>query len=341
MIEKDKVVDNISSIFNRYSGKDKLEEEIDRLQSHLVEMEIDIKTYRTKMEKSETSEKKAIAAKQEAEEKLNAVEVRLRTLEHELDKQRRDEPAEMSYSRIDHFNKQRVEEFLSSLSSLKYPEESLLTVHLAAGESLENIMDSESLRDRIDGETLALTGKLDTSTGYVLFYSPDNLINEVLVPPLPLKTSSWNYGTSFGTSGLLTLLNEDATICVLATHAGESFVGMSLDSGDFESFRMIKTSVKAKHAKGGFSQRRFERLRDEDIAHHIEKTKMALNEIFAEFKGNVDHLIMTGDLQLAKEISKDIPLDVERVFSSSDIRIEKHNISGILKQLMVCRRYRL
>ena len=341
MIEKDKVVGNISNLFNRYSGKEELENEINRLQSRIVELELDVRTASIRYEKSTESEKKAVAAKQEAEEKLNAFEVKLKTLEHEVDKERTDVPASLSFTCNDQFSKQRSEEFLSSLSTISYTDSSLVSLYVAAGESPAGIKDHELLTERVDSETLALTEKVESSTGFVLFYSPDHMINELLVPPLPLERSSWSTDNKFDVSPISELLKKDAAVCVLVAHAGESFTGFSLDSQDFDSFQMIKTSVKAKHAKGGFSQRRFERLRDEDIAHHIDKVKLALKDIVDEFRGSIDYMILAGDLPLAKEITSDMLLDINQVYSSSDVRIEKHNISGIMKQLMTCRRYRL
>ncbi|MDK2824949.1 MAG: hypothetical protein PWQ63_1811 [Methanolobus sp.] len=341
MIEKDKVVGNISSLFNKYSGKEELENEINRLQSHIVELELDVRTANIRYEKSIESEKKAVAAKQEAEEQLNALDVKLKTLEHEVEKERIDVPASISFACNDQFSKQRTEEFLRSLSTIGYNDPSLVSLYIAADESPASIKDYELLAERVDSKTLALAEKVGSSTGFVLFHSPDHMINELLVPPLPMEKSSWNADNKFDISTISELLNKNAGVCVLVAHAGESFTGFSLDSQDFDSFQMIKTSVKAKHAKGGFSQRRFERLRDEDIAHHIDKVRIAMKDILDEFRGSIDYMILAGDLPLAKEITSDILLDITQVYLSSDVRIEKHNISGIMKQLMTCRRYRL
>ncbi|WP_091938175.1 Vms1/Ankzf1 family peptidyl-tRNA hydrolase [Methanolobus profundi] len=341
MIEKEKIVDNISSIFNRYSGKEEMEHEINKLRSHIVELELDVRTANIRYEKSTESEKKAVAAKQEAEESLKAAEVRLLTLEHELEKQREDAPGELSFNRVDHFSRQRTIEFLHALSSFKQSSGPLITVHVAAGESLDGIKDSESLKEQIDVGTIALIDKVVSATGYVLFYSPDHIVNEMIVPPLPVTISGWSTGETFDTVPLISLLEKELGLCVLVAHAGESFVGYSLGPEEFDSFQVIRSSVKAKHAKGGFSQRRFERLRDEDIAHHIDKVKLALKDMLQEFAGSIDHLIIAGDPQLAREITTDVPLDIDQIFSSTDVRIEKHNISDILKQLLACRRYRL
>ncbi|MDG6244506.1 MAG: Vms1/Ankzf1 family peptidyl-tRNA hydrolase [Methanolobus sp.] len=341
MIEKEKIVDNISSIFNRYSGKEELEREINKLNSHIVELELDVRTANIRYEKSTVSEKKAIAAKQEAEEKLKAAEVRLCTLEHELEKRASGSPGNISFTRVDQLSKQQAHEFLQSLSSVKYPQGSLITVHIAAGEQLKNLKDYGVLSERIDSQTIALVDRIDSSTGFVLFHSPDHLVNELMVPPVPLIGSYWSSGTAFDTASMAGSLNSQRSICVLVAHAGESFVGYSLDSEEFDSFQVIKSSVKAKHAKGGFSQRRFERLRDEDIDHHIKKVSSSLRELLEEFKGNIDRLFIAGDLQLARHIIADLPIDIEQVLSSSELRIEKHNISDMLKQLFTFRRYRL
>ncbi|MBP1909439.1 Vms1/Ankzf1 family peptidyl-tRNA hydrolase [Methanolobus bombayensis] len=341
MIEKEKVVGNISSLFNKYSGKEELETEINRLQSHIVELELDVRTANIRYGKSAESEKKAIAAKQEAEEKLNSLEIRLKTLEHEVEKERNDAPASISFTFNDEFSKQQTANFLNSLSTIRYNDPVLITMYIAANESPAGIKEYGILSDNVDSETLALAEKLDSNTGLVLFHSPNHMINEILVPPLPLEKSSWGADNKFDISVISELLNKDAGICVLVAHAGESFTGFSFDSQDFDSFQMIKTSVKAKHSKGGFSQRRFERLRDEDIAHHIDKVRLALKDLLDEFRDSIDYLILAGDLPLAKEIASDFPFDIPQVHSPSDVRIEKHNISGIMKQLMTCRRYRL
>lgn len=341
MVEKDNIVGNISSIFNKYTGKEDLEREINQLQSHIVELELDVKTANIRYEKNIESEKRAVAAKQKAEEKLKAAEVRIRTFEHELEKQRAEKPDDLSFYRVDLFSREKTLDFLQSLSSFRSISDQLLTVHVAAGENPDSIKDHEHIVEQVDSHTMVLMEKVVSPTGFVLFHSYDHLINEMIIPPLPLKKTDWDSGESFDTSEITESLKNDLNVCVLVAHAGESFVGYSTDLKDFDPSRVIRSSVKAKHAKGGFSQRRFERLRDEDIAHHIDKVKSALKDLLEEFEGSIDYLLIAGDQQLAKEITVDVPPDIEQVISSSDVRIEKHNTSDILKRVMTCRRYRL
>ncbi len=341
MIEKEKIVDNISSIFNRYSGKKELEKEIDKLQSHILELELDVRTANIRYEKSSVSEKKAIAAKQEAEEMLKNAEVKLRTLEHELERSSSKDHGILSYLRVDKLSRQRSENFLRSVSSVKSIHEPLLTVYVSSGDKLSSIKDHQMLLEIIDKETLALIERIDTTTGFAFFYSPDHLVNELIVPHVPIRRTYWKTGDSFDTATLIDSLSARISICIMVAHAGESFVGYSVDSETFDSFQIIKTNVKAKHAKGGFSQRRFERLRDEDIDNHINKVRSALCGIIEEVVDGLDYLFIAGDTQLAKEMTTDIPSDIQQVILSSDVRIEKHNVPDILKKIHSCRRYRL
>jgi peptide subunit release factor 1 (eRF1) len=100
---------------------------------------------------------------------------------------------------------------------------------------------------------------------------------------------------------------------------------------------VVRSSVKAKHGKGGFSQRRFERLREEDIAHHVEKVRGVLNE----FKGQPDRIILCGDLLLAEEIVKGAELPATPVSRKIDARIDTKKPENILREILSYRRYRL
>ncbi|MDD2439820.1 MAG: Vms1/Ankzf1 family peptidyl-tRNA hydrolase [Methanosarcinaceae archaeon] len=127
---------------------------------------------------------------------------------------------------------------------------------------------------------------------------------------------------------------------ILLLHAGESFVGFAPDLLAFESEELIRSSVKEKHTKGGFSQRRFERLREEDIAHHLEKVLKVVNKILEE-KLEIDCVILGGDTQLIKEIEKRLPFELEILEKSMDLKLERLCGKEVLSTVLSCRRYLL
>ena len=61
-------------------------------------------------------------------------------------------------------------------------------------------------------------------------------------------------------------------VLVISAHAGDTLIGIALSSGRFEVQEAVKSQVKEKHSKGGWSQKRFERLRDEDIRNHAARS---------------------------------------------------------------------
>lgn len=339
--EKGKLTGNINSLFGRYTGKEKLEEEIGRLNSHIAELEVEVGVLQRRMDKCAENEKKAVAAKQAAEESLNAAEVRIVTLEHELEFLKESAPLQAGYRLVETLFLRRAQAHLQSLSSLRSASSDLLTVYMPPGRSLSG----EAYRDMpaalIDPEDLQLIQKTDSSTGYVLFYDPGHLVNELLVPPFPVGNAEWSAGSSFNVEPLLKLMGREEAALVVVAHAGESLVAYSRDSREMDSYELVRSNVKSKHSKGGFSQRRFERLRDEEVVHHAEKARDALEKLLESLQVAPDYLLLGGDEQLAKMISSGIAEDIPRLVSSADVHIEKHNVNEIMKQVLVLRRYKL
>ncbi|AFV23203.1 hypothetical protein Mpsy_0994 [Methanolobus psychrophilus R15] len=340
-IEKGKLADNINSLFGRYTGKEKLEEEIDRLHSHIVELRLDISTLQRRMDKSAENEKKAVAAKQVAEENLNIAEVRVRTLEHELEIQKETCPSQAAYRLVETLSPRKAQDYMHSLSSLRSPSADLLTIYVPAFHSLSDEPYRGIPEGQIDPESLELIQKIESSNGCVLFYDPDHLVNELVIPPFPVENAVWQAGDSFNVTPLSMLLEGEEAALVIVAHAGESLAGYSRDSRTFDSYEIIRSNVKSKHSKGGFSQRRFERLRDEEVVHHAEKVRSALVKILESLEESPDYLLIGGDQQMAKMITTGIAEDIPRLLSSADVHIEKHNPDDILKQMLILRRYKL
>jgi peptide subunit release factor 1 (eRF1) len=232
-----------------------------------------------------------------------------------------------------------VQAYLSKLSSFHAPADDLLTVYLPGGASLSSVL-SEKVLDLIEEKTFTLLERLNPETGLALFYDLHRMICEAIVPPIPITSSSWQLGDSFETSFLEESLIKDYRMLILILHAGESFIGFAPDARIFEIRELIRTSVKEKHSKGGFSQRRFERLREEDIAHHMQKISESLDKILEE-NSNIDFIIISGDPQLSREIQRRLPLDIEIIEKPSDIKIEKSNGEDIIRTVLSSRRYLL
>ncbi|MBN1133733.1 MAG: peptide chain release factor-like protein [Methanosarcinaceae archaeon] len=347
MIEKKKMADNInimadnvSVLFGKISGKDKLEIQIDKLQARILELEIDVKRLETQLEKNKVNTREAVAAKQEAEEKLNVANIRMETLVHEVETLKKETEQQVRFREIEVISPLNMNDYLSQIRSLRSAHETLITAYVAAGRSVLDLGNPAGMLEHIDEKSRILLDRIDSSTGFVLFYDTLHMVCEVITPQLPVTTSMWRFGNVFEADQLEVIANRELRVCILVVHAGESFVGIASNKNEFESQQVIRSSVKAKHTKGGFSQRRFERLRDEDIAHHMKKIQDTFKNILKDNTNGIDYIITAGDQQLARHVMKVLQQDIPVIEKRFETKIEKHNTGAILKNALSSHRYR-
>jgi len=341
MNEKKKVVENINVLFGKISGKEKLENQLDMLQSHIVELEIDVKRLQTQLEKKENTSKRAVSAKQEVESKLNEANTRIKTLVHERNSIKNELSGDIRFRGMETVFPSRFSGYLSQIKSLKSDRESLITVYVTQGQSLSDLKSSEKILGYIDENSRHLLDKINSPTGYVLFYDTDRMVCEAIAPVFSIKDPMWIFGNDFNVEKLDIIEYKDFGVCVVVVHAGESFVGFAPDKNGFETHQIIRSNVKAKHTKGGFSQRRFEKLRDEDIAHHIEKVRKAIKEVLDDHANNTYHIITGGDHQLAKYAIDGLAGDIPVIEKTIDVKIKRDKTDLILKNMLSSRRYLL
>lgn len=329
----------LSTFLGKISGKEQLELEIDRLNSQVSKLELDLRSSRNQLEKREILARQAVSDRQEAEALLNQERIRTRTLAHELETIRAESQGKLKFRGIETLSPQAVQACISKLKSFHAHAGGLLTAYLPPDTRLSGVI-GEKVLEHIEEETRTLLDRLEPETGLVLFYDLHCMICEAIAPPFPITSPSWELGHSFEVSLLEEILSKDYRLLVLVLHAGESFIGFAPDAQVFDTEELIRSSVKEKHSKGGFSQRRFERLREEDIAHHVDKVLEALAKVLEENK-LIDCVILSGDFQLIGEIRKRLPLNLEIIEKPSDIRVEKAVGEEILRTVLSSRRYLL
>ncbi|MGB9939086.1 Vms1/Ankzf1 family peptidyl-tRNA hydrolase [Methanosarcina sp.] len=329
----------LGTFIGKISGKEQLELEIDRLNSQVVRLELDLRGAKSQLEKKEALARQAVADRQEAEALLNQERIRTQTLSHELETVRTESEGKLKFRGIETLSPQAVQAYLSKLKSFHAPAGDLLTVYLPPDTRLSDVL-SEKLLERVEEETRTLLDRLDSETGLILFYDLHRMVCEALAPPVPIASQAWQLGHNFEVALLEESLSKDYRMLVLILHAGESFIGFAPDARVFDTEELIRSSVKEKHSKGGFSQRRFERLREEDIAHHMDKVVEALDRVLEENRF-IDSVILSGDFQLIGEIRKRLPLNLEVIEKPSDIRVEKAGGEEILRAVLSSRRYLL
>jgi peptide subunit release factor 1 (eRF1) len=246
-----------------------LEEERDRLKARL--------------EAESERRADAVSAKQAAEERINRLEDRIADLEGRLDAESEDAP-DVGFRREGTLRGERVEAVLERLRSFEGGPESVLTAYIDGSVP-------DDLRTLLGDRT-----PLVSRAAPCLVCADDaGLLAAALRPPVapdpfceraatPTVDRSW-----FRPTGRFALALVRSDTFAVGVYEDEERVA-------FEGF---ESDIKSDHSKGGFSQSRFERLRDEQIDRHLEKCEDALGGV------ETDRLYVVGDRRLIGEFDAD------------------------------------
>lgn len=298
--------------------------EINSLNTRIAELEEENKKLSLMLEKKDEKIRKSIASEQEAYRELNVCKKKLSTLENEVQKLKKEAIYKPKFRFSEILPKNRFDEVIYSLNSIESNTSSFLTIYLATEETIENI--PENIRAMMDSDALYLVERIESSTGKVIFYA-DNLIRVVFIPIFPIIKSEYIVDYHFHTYALKHNIRNKAM--VINAHAGETFVGV-MQNENFVEHEIIRSSVMGRHSKGGFSQKRFERLIEEDVKHHADKVRDIITQMLE--KHDVKYFIAGGEAKLIKMILKEYKPIVKSM--AQVVKVEK-----MLKEILAIRWY--
>ncbi|WP_224268157.1 Vms1/Ankzf1 family peptidyl-tRNA hydrolase [Haloprofundus salinisoli] len=224
----------------------------------------------------------AVTARQEAEERVNRLEDRIAELDDRVDRLQDDGDEDVDFRGTETLRGARLDEILDRLGSFETGPEGALTA----------MVDGDSLPEAVEdafGERAALVRR----AAPCLIYTDDaDLVSAALSPPRPPEAfCEWGESLRvdeswFRPTGRFAFAVARADLFALGEYDGRQ----RLEERGFES------DVKEKHSKGGFSQARFERIRDGQIAEHVEKCREAIEDSDAETT------ILVGDREVVREL---------------------------------------
>jgi hypothetical protein len=279
-------------------GKKRLEDRVAELEFRLDELERDKDDLLRTLEKREEKIRKLSHAYQEANLALKAAEQR--TVVPTPPSLKSDKPDE-ARPLGEKLAPREVERLLKKLESSSSPYEDLLTAYLPNAENPPHELPSGAQK---------LITSIESGRGGLVLHNPQ-LFGLFLVPPFPLQDRTLSLGSRFQLGAVKEMM--ETPVLVISAHAGDTLLGMALGSGSFEELEVIKSQVKEKHSKGGFSQKRFERLREEDIKNHLDAVLLRWSALEKKYSSVARYVVLGGDPALLKQISLAIGLPaVER-----------------------------
>jgi len=223
----------------------------------------------------------AVSDRQDAEERVNRLEDRIADLEGQLDGE--DDAADFAFRRTEALHGDRLDAVLDRLGSLETGPEGVLTAYVGTGGPPDAVR--EAFGDR--------AGLVARAAPCLAVTDDAGLVSATLsVPNPPAPFAAWGDAARIERewfqpvgSHAVALVRSD--LFAMAEYEGRERTG----------FVGFDSDLKSQHSKGGFSQARFERLRDEQIDSHVERCREALAERTA------DRLFVVGERTVLDEFA--------------------------------------
>lgn len=308
-------------------------DEINALNAKILELEEENSKLKLQVEKKGDKTKKTLAARQEVDTELNEAKQQIRSLLNEISTLKKETKVELNLRFSENFFKNRLNDILFLLDSIQSKTATLITIFLAKDDTPANI--PSDIASKIDSSELALIEKIDSHTGKVIFYDTDGIIKLVMLPVFPIMHSKYSLERHFDIETLKNSLKRDKTLIINA-HAGETFIGI-VEDDVFVEHEVVKSSVMGKHSKGGWSQKRFQSLVEEDVRHHADKVRAALDTLLGKHR-DIEYIIAGGEGKLMRMMLEgyDYPI----IMKSMD-PVSTKNAEQVLREAMAVRVYGL
>ncbi|WP_336325698.1 Vms1/Ankzf1 family peptidyl-tRNA hydrolase [Halovenus sp. HT40] len=253
------------------------------LKERIEELEADRESLQAQLDAEQQRRADAVTDRQQAQRRANKLEDRVEELEDRVERLD-DADRSQQFRREETLRGRRLVEVLDRLDSVETEPEGALTAYIS---------DEHDLPDKIReavGERAALVSR---AAPCLVVADDAGLIEACLRPPVsPEPFAEWSDGFRidrewFRPRGRYTLALVRSDLFAMGTYEGDERVG----------FHGFDSALKSQHSKGGFSQSRFERLRDEQIDDHLDRCRAALEEREA------DRLYLVGERSVLGEVS--------------------------------------
>ncbi|MFC6989388.1 Vms1/Ankzf1 family peptidyl-tRNA hydrolase [Haloplanus sp. GCM10025708] len=256
-------------------GRAELKARIEELEEekHHLERQLDAESER----RSE-----AVTERQEAEERINRLEDRIEQLEDELDQQAAE--TTLDFRRRESLRGDRLAAVLDRLRSVDAGPEGALT-------AMVDDAVPDPVRDLL-GDDAALVERAAPCLACV---DDARLVSVALTPPLAPDTFvEWGERFRLDESWF-----RPVGRLAFALVRSDQFAFGVYEDGERRDLETVESDVKGSHSKGGFSQSRFERRREEQIAAHLDECREVLD------RRDPDRLVLVGDREMVAELDGD------------------------------------
>jgi peptide subunit release factor 1 (eRF1) len=262
----------------------------EQLKERIAELERERDDAVAHMEAEEERRAEAARKRQEAEKRVNELETRITELEDRIARAQRreaDADAGIEYRAAETLRPGRRDEVLARLRSVETEPEGALSAFVTADDAVPDAV-SDAL-----GERASLVRRAAPTLVYV---DDAGLVSCALEPALdPEPFCEWSArfraeAEWFRPTGRFAFGLARSDTFGLGVYDGDERVDVGT----------VRTDVMDEHDKGGFSQARYERLREEQIDEHLDECREAL----AGLPGDLDPVVLVGESGIVKRLAE-------------------------------------
>jgi peptide subunit release factor 1 (eRF1) len=252
------------------------------LKARIEELEEEKHHLERRVEAEEERRADAVSARQDAEERVNRLEDRIEELQDRVDRLGSEEE-QVDFRGVETVRGERLDEILARLESVETGREGALT-------AMVDDAVPDPVRDML-GDHAPLVSR---AAPCLVCTDDAGLVNVALAPPLaPDSFCEWGDGFDIDESWF-----RPTGSFGFALVRSDLFAFGVYDGSDLQSAETFETDVMNKHSKGGFSQARFERRRDQQVDDHLDEAEERLAE------HDVDTLIVVGERTVLSRFRK-------------------------------------
>lgn len=234
------------------------------LKERIAELEEEKRHLERQLEAEQERRADAVSDRQDAQQRVNHLEDRVTELEDRVERLQSAE-GEREPRREATLSGDRVDDLLDRLESFATGPEGALTAYVADGSDLPATVREATAVD---------AGLVRRSAPCLLVADDAGLVAATLstpVPPAPF--TQWGEGFAIDR----TWLRPTGEYAVALVRSNLFALGR-FEGRERVAFHGFDSELKSQHSKGGFSQSRFERLRDEQIDSHLDRCRAAIEE---------------------------------------------------------------
>ena len=256
------------------------------LKQRIEELEAECESLRARTESARESRAEAVSARQEAEHEVNQLENRITELEDRLSRAEGEEH-DLTFRSEEHARRGRVNEVVDRLCSVEAGREGALTAF---------VPDSNSVPDEVREAVGDRTPLVARSAPCLVCADDAGLVATTLSLPVePEPFTEWADGFRVEPEWV----QPTGRLCFALVRSDRFALGIYED-GERVAFEGFESDVMDEHSKGGFSQDRFERRRDNQIADHLERAAETLEEPARD----ADRVVVVGERSVLGELRK-------------------------------------